>query len=104
MPFIRIIATEVFEGSYDTLALLIGEERDMIFAFNGFMDSINDFSTFRPEEMIIYKGSKAREIYDAFRNGKYSMEDESSRNVEITDEIKKRIVDWMFFCEHLVLM
>jgi len=104
MAFIRTVATEVFPGSFDTLAMLIGEERDVVFAFNGFMDSIDSFETFKPEEMIIYKGRKAREIFDSVKSGRLDKEDSNSRNIPITEEVKKRIVDWMFSCEHLVLL
>jgi len=102
MAYIRITAVEVFPGSFDTLVMVIGEERDVVFAFNGFMDSIDDFSSFRPEEIIIYKGKKANGIYKSLRNPR--IEDTNSRNIELTDEIKKRIVDWMLSCEQLVLM
>ena len=99
MMFIRITATESFPGSFDTLAMLIGEERDMVFAFNGFMNSMDDFDSFSPEEMIIYKGRKAREIFSSHRH-----KDANSRNIELTDDLKMRVVDWMMQCEHLVLM
>jgi len=104
MAFIRTVATEVHPGEFDTLAMLIGDERDMVFAFNGFMDSIDGFDSFKPEEMIIYKGRKAREVFESIKNGKFEQEDSNSRNIPITDDIKKRIVDWMFYCDHLVLL
>lgn len=104
MAYIRTVATEVNPGECDTLAMLIGEERDMVFAFNGFMGSIDDFDSFKPEEMIIYKGRKAKEVFYSVHSGKFDKEDSNSRNIVITDDIKKRIVDWMFYCDHLVLM
>ncbi|GAB1458105.1 hypothetical protein MASR2M48_34130 [Spirochaetota bacterium] len=104
MAYIRTVATEVHPGEYDTLAILIGEERDMVFAFNGFMGSIDGFDGFLPEEMIIYKGKKAKEVFESVSSGKFDEDDSNTRNIAITDEIKKRIVDWMFYCDHLVLM
>lgn len=104
VAFIRTVATETHPGEFDTLAMLIGDERDMVFAFNGFMNSIDGFESFKPEEMIIYKGRKAKEIFESLSGGKFDREDANSKNIPITDEIKRRIVDWMFYCDHLVLM
>ncbi len=104
MAYITIRAVEVFPGSFDTLAMLIGDERDFVFAFNGFMDSIDDFSSLKPEEIIIYKGRKAREVFDYQNNPESVVEDENRRNIDLTDDIKKRIVDWILNCEELVIM
>ena len=103
MAYLSISGSEVFAGSFDTLIMLIGEEKEVIYAFSGFLGSLHDeLKKFEPNEVLIYQGRKAKDIFAAERK-RNDMEQEI-RRVEITHQIKCLIVDWLFSSDHFMVI
>jgi len=99
----------VFEGSADTQVFLItGKPQQFLISFSGFLKSTDeDILKFNCHEVIIYTGAQVQRIVETSleRSKDNTISPfHSFRRFILTDQLKMKIVDWMFNAEDLQTM
>lgn len=99
----------VFKGSADTQVFLItGKEQKSLISFSGFLKSTDqDINHFDCHEIIIYTGAQVKNIIatslERSKNNGMS-EFHSFRRFDLSEELKIKIVDWLFGTEDLQVL
>ena len=99
----------VFKGSADTQVFLItGKEQKSLISFSGFLKSTDqDISNLDCHEIIIYTGAQVKNIISASleRSKKNTISEfHSFRRFDLSEELKLKLVDWLFGAEDLQVM
>ena len=105
--YILINSQSVFKGSSDTMVtVIVNKKANFIISFEGFLSSPNEsILNFDPHEVIIHTGSRLGKIItdaEARKSNPLNTPEHVIKTIDITGNIKNKIVDWLFKSETLI--